>query len=125
MEIKILITDAASSVEHQVSVSGPSGYVPVVPATEPGAAPPGTGALAGINAGSAPAGLGDMSVVPATEPGAAPPGTGALAGINAGSAPAGLAAASAVGPVAFVPAAEGYPASTQNSEPSAGSASTF
>ena len=63
MEIKITITDAASSVEPQVSVSSPSGYVSVVPATEPGAAPPGTGGLAGINAGSAPATLAAASAV--------------------------------------------------------------
>lgn len=67
MEIKITITDAASSVEQQVSVSSPSGSMSIVPAAELGAAPPGTGGLAGINAGSAPAGLAAVRAVGSVE----------------------------------------------------------
>jgi hypothetical protein len=57
MEIKITITDAASSIEQQASLSGTNVTAAVAPATEHSAAPPSTGVLGGINAGPAPAAL--------------------------------------------------------------------
>jgi hypothetical protein len=106
VEINITITDPASSIEQQVSVSGPSGYVSGAPATDQGATHPAKATLAGINAGPAPAVMSDVSVVPITDQGAALSGTGALTDINAGPAPAPLTATSAVGLAEFVTAAE-------------------
>jgi hypothetical protein len=88
MQVQITITDTAGSAGRQVSVSGPTGDVPVEPSMEQIATPLGSGAEAGINAGAAPVMLSKISIAPTGEDLVSQPGTGASAGINAGPAPA-------------------------------------